>query len=76
MGILPLDGTPNAIVVQTAMAGDDQKATMCVSTPGGLDGDARVRRVLVGLVFRLHHRVAQSAAKLRRFSLLERAVAS
>jgi hypothetical protein len=38
-GILPLDGSPVSLVVQTAMAGDDQKMTSCVSAPGGQDGD-------------------------------------
>jgi len=39
LNLLPLDGTPNAVVVQTSMAGDDQKATMCASSTGGQDGD-------------------------------------
>jgi hypothetical protein len=39
LGLMPLDGTPNAIVVQTTMAGDDQKMTACSSAPGGEDGD-------------------------------------
>ena len=38
-GLLPLDGTPQSEVVQTAMAGDDQKMTACASAPGGQDGD-------------------------------------
>jgi hypothetical protein len=37
-GLLPLDGTPTSLVVQTAMAGDDQPRTACVSAPGGQDG--------------------------------------
>jgi hypothetical protein len=36
-GLLPLDGTPTSVAVQTAMAGDDQKHTSCVSAPGGQD---------------------------------------
>src|SRR6185503_12567220 len=39
IGLMPLDGTPSAVVVQTTMAGDDQKMTMCASAAGGLDGD-------------------------------------
>jgi len=35
---LPLDGSPVSVVVQTAMGGDDQKQTACVSAPGGQDG--------------------------------------
>jgi hypothetical protein len=38
VGLLPLDGSPRSVVVQTAMAGDDQQATMCASAPGGQDG--------------------------------------
>jgi hypothetical protein len=38
VGLLPLDGTPQSAVVQTAMAGDDQKMTACVSATGGQDG--------------------------------------
>jgi hypothetical protein len=38
-GLLPLNGSPVSLVVQTAMAGDDQKMTSCVSAPGGQDGD-------------------------------------
>jgi hypothetical protein len=38
VGLLPLDGTARSIVIQTAMAGDDQQATMCASAPGGQDG--------------------------------------
>ena len=37
-GLLPLDGTPTSVVVQTAMAGDDQMQTSCASAPGGQDG--------------------------------------
>jgi hypothetical protein len=37
-GLLPLDGTPASEVVQTAMAGDDQQMTSCVSAAGGQDG--------------------------------------
>jgi hypothetical protein len=37
-GILPLDGSAVSVVVQTAMAGDDQQRTSCVSAPGGQDG--------------------------------------
>jgi hypothetical protein len=36
--IIPLDGTAISVVVQTAMAGDDQMQTACVSQPGGQDG--------------------------------------
>ena len=38
VGLLPLDGSPRSVVVQTAMAGDDQHATSCASAPGGQDG--------------------------------------
>ena len=51
--------------------------------PGGARADMAFRasypgvgRDFVGGVFRLHHRVAQSAAKPRRFRLLKGAVAS
>ncbi len=37
-GLLPLDGSPVSIVVQTAMSKDDQKNTMCASAAGGQDG--------------------------------------
>jgi hypothetical protein len=37
-GLLPLGGAPVSLVVQTAMAGDDQKTTSCASAPGGQDG--------------------------------------
>jgi hypothetical protein len=39
VGILPLDGTPSSVVVQTAMAGDNETMTACVSQPGGQDAD-------------------------------------
>jgi len=38
LGLLPLDGSPTSVVVQTTMAGDDETHTMCVSAPGGQDG--------------------------------------
>jgi hypothetical protein len=38
-GLLPLDGTPVSVVIQTAMGMDDQQKT-CASVPGGQDGDA------------------------------------
>lgn len=38
LGLLPLDGTPQSVVVQTTMAGDDQTHTVCVAAPGGQDG--------------------------------------
>jgi len=38
VGLLPLDGSARSVVVQTAMAGDDQHATTCASAPGGQDG--------------------------------------
>jgi hypothetical protein len=38
LGLLPLDGSLQSVVVQTAMAGDDQTHTACVSAPGGQDG--------------------------------------
>jgi len=37
VGLLPLDGTAVSAVVQTSMAGDDQKMT-CASVSGGQDG--------------------------------------
>jgi hypothetical protein len=37
-GLLPLDGTPISVVVQTAMGMDDQQRTSCVSAAGGQDG--------------------------------------
>jgi hypothetical protein len=37
-GLLPLDGSPVSVVVQTAMAGDDQMTTSCASASGGQDG--------------------------------------
>jgi hypothetical protein len=37
-GLLPLDGTPVSVVVQTSMAMDDQQRTPCVSAAGGQDG--------------------------------------
>jgi hypothetical protein len=37
-GLLPLDGTPLSVVVQTAMGMDDQQKTPCTSVPGGQDG--------------------------------------
>jgi hypothetical protein len=37
LGLLPLDGTPSSVVVQTTGAGDDQKATSCVTASGGQD---------------------------------------
>ena len=37
-GLLPLDGTPASIVIQTAMANDDQKKTSCAGVPCGQDG--------------------------------------
>jgi hypothetical protein len=37
LGILPLDGSTHAVVVQTTMAGDDETHTSCVSGPGGQD---------------------------------------
>ena len=37
-GLLPLDGSPVSVVVQTAMAGDDQTRTSCVTASGGQDG--------------------------------------
>jgi hypothetical protein len=39
-GLLPLDSTPISVVVQTAMAMDDQKKTSCASVAGGQDGVA------------------------------------
>ncbi len=38
VGLLPLDGSARSVVVQTAMAGDDQHATTCASAAGGQDG--------------------------------------
>jgi hypothetical protein len=38
-GLLPLNGTPVSLVIQTAMGGDDQTMTSCVSKAGGQDGD-------------------------------------
>jgi len=37
-GLLPLDGSPASVVVQTAMAGDDQMSTSCATASGGQDG--------------------------------------
>ena len=37
-GLLPLDGSLVSVVVQTAVAGDDQMRTSCASAPGGQDG--------------------------------------
>jgi hypothetical protein len=37
-GLMPLDGSPVSLVVQTAMSGDDQMTTSCTSAPGGQDG--------------------------------------
>jgi hypothetical protein len=37
--LLPLDRSAGSVVVSTAMAGDDQKMTSCVSAAGGQDGD-------------------------------------
>jgi hypothetical protein len=39
-GLLPLDGTPVSVVIQTAMGMDDQQHTSCVAVPGGQDGVA------------------------------------
>jgi len=39
LGLLPLDGTPSSVVVQTAMAGDNETDTTCVSQTGGQDAD-------------------------------------
>jgi hypothetical protein len=39
LGLLPLDGTPSSVVVQTTGAGDNATATTCVSQPGGQDAD-------------------------------------
>jgi len=37
IGLMPLDGSVKSVVVQTTGAGDDQKATSCVTTAGGQD---------------------------------------
>jgi hypothetical protein len=37
LGVLPLDGSMQSVVVQTTGAGDDQKSTSCVTAPGGQD---------------------------------------
>jgi hypothetical protein len=37
-GLLPLDGSPASVVVQTAASGDDQMRTSCASATGGQDG--------------------------------------
>src|SRR6185369_1342710 len=39
VGLLPLDGSPSSVVVQTTMGGDDQTHTSCASAAGGQDGD-------------------------------------
>jgi hypothetical protein len=39
LGILPLDGSVLSAVIQTSGAGDHEMHTMCVSQPGGQDGD-------------------------------------
>jgi hypothetical protein len=39
LGLLPLDGTPSSVVVQTANAGNNETLTPCVSQPGGQDAD-------------------------------------
>ena len=37
-GLLALGGAPMSIVIQTAMANDDQKGMACAAVPGGQDG--------------------------------------
>jgi len=37
-GLLALGGAPVSIVIQTAMANDDQKGMACAAVPGGQDG--------------------------------------
>ena len=37
VGLLPLNGTPSSVVVQTSTGGDDQATAMCTSAPGGQD---------------------------------------
>jgi hypothetical protein len=39
LGLLPLDGTPSSVVVQTTNAGNNETLTTCVSRPGGQDAD-------------------------------------
>ena len=39
MGLLPLNGTPTSVVVQTSNAGNNETLTTCVSQPGGQDAD-------------------------------------
>jgi hypothetical protein len=39
VGLLPLDGTPSSVVVQTSGAGNNATETTCVSQPGGQDAD-------------------------------------
>jgi hypothetical protein len=39
VGLLPLNGTPSSVVVQTSNAGDNETLTTCVSEPGGQDAD-------------------------------------
>ena len=42
-GLLALNGTPVSLVIQTAMSGDNQTMTTCVSKPGGQDGDINLQ---------------------------------
>jgi hypothetical protein len=37
LGLLPLDGSTQSVVLKTSMAGDDEATAMCVSAPGGQD---------------------------------------
>jgi Putative metal-binding motif len=39
IGLLPLNGTPSSVVVQTTGAGNNETLTTCVSQPGGQDAD-------------------------------------